>query len=229
MAYRVDGLSMLLSSDWFDPAWQICGLSSPNPIRQQIRIGCREIVSNLLGQEERYWDVEFSEARQRLTEQRFVDCLQRCQAEHRDIQILNQLISGEPGCIESKFDQTLVSTLLALLVSEYPKDTKIRDGISLNIYSVVSSSVEAFNGLPEIKSLAASADSDWDIWLKKMTGEVPRFLINVAQDIYDACDGFSRSWAIINNKLHEDERELLVGWLNKWGMLLADKVAVPPK
>ena len=77
--------------------------------------------------------------------------------------------------------------------------------------------------------MAGQADSEWDMWLKKITGEVPRFLINVAQDIYDACDGFARSWAIINDKLHVDEQELLVGWLNKWGLLLADKVAVVPK
>jgi hypothetical protein len=84
-------------------------------------------------------------------------------------------------------------------------------------------------GLQEIKSMAGKADSEWDLWLNKITGDVPRFLINVAQDIYDACDGFSRSWAMINDRLHVDEKKLLMEWLNKWGLQLAGKLAVEPE
>lgn len=229
MSYRVDGLSMLLSSDWFASAWQVCGLSSPESVRQQVQTGCRKIVVNLLAGENSYWDVEFSDARRRITEQHFFDCLARCRTVPRDIGILRQVIKEESSCVELECDRNLVSTLLALLVSEYPRDVGVRDDVSSNIFDVVSRSLNYPSGSIDLKSIAKQADSEWDVWLNKITEDVPRFLVNVSQDIYDACDGFSRSWATINGKLSVDEQEALVRWLNKWGLLLADKIAIPQK
>lgn len=217
---------MLLSSDWFIPAWSICGLSSPVVVRQKIKECCRKIVSNIMIGEESYWDVEFSDERKRATDDCLVKCLIECRAAPHDIEVIRRLVGDGAGGAESKYDQVLASTLFSLLASEYSRNIDMQEGLSPKIFSVVSSSIDSAGGIEEVKLLAKQAVSDWDMWLGNVTKDVPRFFINVAQDICDATDGFSKSWAVINDRLSIDEQEMLVAWLNKWGLLLAGKVVV---
>lgn len=76
-----DELIILLSTDWFLPYWQRIGVDLVETNKSCIQQGCRRIVSQMVGNADRMYQVDFSEQRKIETDASFGALLLECVSE----------------------------------------------------------------------------------------------------------------------------------------------------
>jgi len=76
-----DELIILLSTDWFLPYWQRIGVDLVGAKKSCVQQGCRRIVSQMIGDADWMWQVDFSEQRKHETDASFGALLRECASE----------------------------------------------------------------------------------------------------------------------------------------------------
>lgn len=75
-----DELIILLSTSWFLPYWKRIGIEISDTGKHCVLDGCRRIVSRMIGDADRMYQVDFTERRRHETDSGFRTLLQECAA-----------------------------------------------------------------------------------------------------------------------------------------------------
>src|SRR5688572_1251850 len=94
MNYNADKLSILLSSDWFLPAWNLCGLQSDAKTRLYLQGKCRKVVESFVSPGSTYWEAEFSVKRSELTKNFLLDVFDSAELPIQDRLVFDRFLQG---------------------------------------------------------------------------------------------------------------------------------------
>ncbi|QNK67698.1 hypothetical protein [Variovorax sp. PAMC26660] len=230
MKYRTDDLALLLSTDWFLQLWGTCGLLSPSPAAAEMNRQCREIVRDFVGENTRYWDVEYSRSRMKKTEDRFLQAMSVARLVAHDRETLSGLNQGQSSNTHSLENTSLIFNLLMLLTSNGVADKDMRDGITPSMFQKIQASLakHADEDRSEIVGAASQARTRWDAWAAQITSEIPGLLLGVARDVYDYNGPAAALWGSLRSGMSESEMSALKLWLNHWGQELAGVAVIDP-
>jgi hypothetical protein len=226
MKYRTDDIALLLSTDWFLQVWGECGLQSPVEAAVAMKKECRSIVQGFVGENDSFWDVEYSLPRMKETEHQLINAMRVSRLIASDQEVFSDLIHGNTARRDTHGDASLILNLLNMLVADAERDKEMLDGITPTMLAKVK--VELGRST-DYSGIVAQLHSEWDKWVASITSEIPELLTNVARDVHDYNGPVGTLWGRLRSSMTDLEMASLEQWLNHWGQYLAGRLAVNPK
>ena len=203
----IDSLVLVLSTDWFDPFWDLVGIDCEGYQRDSVRKGCRDIVPQILSGADEYFLVSFSESRKGETR----GLLHSLIKEH-DLKEAAQLAIQE--WLNATDDQLkaawvcydLTSDVLSGRVDEgEPQlDSKAIDFLRLERKKYL---LEPF----ELAKICRLSNTQWDVYTKRLTPEQPTTLADSLAAVLRA-RRVKEMWHSARQHLSPTERQHMISW-----------------
>lgn len=163
----VDKLAMLLSTDWFFPYWRLVGIEVPKKV--EFQSGCREIVRGFVKQATSYYNIDFSE--------------ERCESTRGAFRRLSVRVGFEGDGKESGWKLELASLddrhqleTTAWLFSTVRKTLLADENLEKNIREALQEVNKARLNMPNFGDLCLESQSEWDVYIRSLTPELPNSL-----------------------------------------------------
>lgn len=223
MKFAADNLSFLLSTDWFLPAWNLCGLQATSRARLEAQKQCRGIVELLVRNCETYWDAEFSESRGEQTKDDVIRALNAAKLGQSDLLIFEKYLNDTDSAEESVAEDSLVSSLFSLLVHEAGEGNIESGLLSASTIQVVQRALAGQESEFVFFEVWRKSSSKWDAYLSQLTPDLPSFTVDTARELSRRAGGVEKMTSKLRTELSEEEFIRLVGWLRKAALELADK------
>ena len=207
-----DSLIMLLSSNWFSSQWAAIGLSVDRRQEDELREGCRRIVMQIMNAASEYWLTSFSPQRCEVTDSMFRTVLSSVGLEESTLQRINRLV-GESSRVE--FDiltKTTVIELTEKLLAGVSSDDVPE--LDMNVRERMIAVWDKWHQQQGIDfdEECLSSNSDWDIYLRSLTPDLPTWLSDYVFGVVEEQDKFNLLWDFINTGLTASERNKLLLW-----------------
>ena len=209
--FEIDKLTMLLSSECFLNAWELCGLQSEEVVRRQVQSGCQEIVRSLVKPGRTYWDADFSESRVEFTRIQFREIIHRADINDYDLLIFEKYIAP------SKFGLSMgeiimqFEILTRLFPSEHEKSTEIDEK---KICAAINETYNYLN-IDPILTKRLDFKSKWDKHLLELTVGLPLYLTDAARSLLRVSGHYFRLMSDIKSKLSYNEFNHLKKWVTE--------------
>lgn len=218
----IDHLVMLLSTDWFKGHWGVIGIHLNERTTAPIREVCREIVGRIMSGAKEYWLTNFSDERKqetRLMLEGLVEKLGLDQVMAGPIRDWSDL-SNEDLDAGALF-ATLTEEMLSQEIAEHGPDV---DGA---IKSIVARAWDAAPCISvDFEELCLDSKTDWDIYVRGLTPELPTALSDKLICFLRA-RAFRVLWLSIRELLTPSQREQLLIWYQVMGRSRAGWGVVP--
>jgi hypothetical protein len=227
MRFAADNLSMLMSSDWFMDAWELCGLHPSSVSRSLIQKKCRLIVEKIVGGCSTYWDAEFSERRGAETKNQLIQVLDAAHLARSDMAICERYLDGKDDIEGELVHPSLVPTLFSLFVSEHRRGEGLPGQFRRDSVMRIEEALEAVNSEQPIVEAGSNISSKWDRWLGSLTPDIPSFTVDVARELAQYAGPHTRLAAALKVVLTAEELSQLDRWLQASAEELAG-VQLPP-
>lgn len=163
----IDRITMLLSTDWFFPYWELVGIDVPK--KGEFRVGCREIVRGFMKQATSYYNINFSEERSKSTLRAFRELSASVGFEGSESSFgwKLELASGD--------DRHQLETT-AWLFSTVRKTLLADENLEKNIREALQEVNKARLNMPNFGDLCLESQSEWDVYIRSLTPELPNSL-----------------------------------------------------
>jgi hypothetical protein len=227
MRFAADNLSMLLSSDWFFNVWNLCGLQSGEEVRLRVQKGSRSIVKRIVDGCANYWDSEFSETRGLRTKGELDSLLAQTGMPSDDQIVCKRYLDGVDESSDSSRDLAIVETLCSLFLSEHRQSEGVPGQFRQSAVACIEAALDEASSERLLLAAGANAESEWDLWLRQLTPDLPTFSLDTARELARLAGSHARLLAGLRAGLTSDELNRLGDWLSKSAAELAD-VTLPP-
>jgi len=202
-----DNLTMLLSTDWFQPFWNAIGLSIDEPKKEFLQKSCRKIVSQILGGAAEYWLTSFSDDRCRETEDLLRGVIRASGAGEPGLAVVDEWIatSDEDLKAGSLFDG-LTEDLVSDRCDEQigPPDPAVGKAVAAEWTKLIAPELD-------FEELCAQSKSTWDKQIRQLTPDLPTYIANTLS-IFIRARHFKMFWASIQRELKPEQIKELVNW-----------------
>jgi hypothetical protein len=202
----IDELIMLLSTDWFLPFWAEVGIDVGETKRNSIQLGCRGIVSQIVGRATLMFQVDFSEERKQETSLRFLSLLKECGAE----------TELSAACREwaNRPDQELTAVWNCAHLNRRISKGDIPEGLphlNADIKMEVENIWSRYDLVPfKFKDIARSSETDWDTYIHSLAGGSD-LLSTVLQRVLLSYK-LKEFWDALRKSLTQQQMQNLVLW-----------------
>jgi hypothetical protein len=227
MKFSADNLSILLSSDWFINAWNLCGLHSGETVRSHVQKGCRSIVESITDGCATYWESEFSESRGLHTRTELIAVFQRSGIAYEDRAVCERYLDGVDEPPELSGNLTLVETLCSLFVSEHGRGEGTPGQFGVQAIACIEAALDEMSSERMLVVAGSHAGTKWDQWLRQLTPDLPTFTVDTARDLARHAGSHAKLFGQIRSGLTADELCQFGSWLCKSAAELADVTLSP--
>ena len=163
---------MLFSTDWFVPYWSILRIEAKTEQRT-FQNSCREIVLQLIGAAEDYYQIDFSAARIENTRQSLRTLAHNCNLVQPTVTRLEDMTTHQSG--RDQLQKT--AWLFGIVRRELQRDDELDEPIK----SVVADSRRKFsvNDDLDLERLCLESPTEWDGYVRNLTPEMPASLAHL--------------------------------------------------
>jgi hypothetical protein len=218
----IDYLIMLLSTDWFGLYWSSIGVDVGEDVKTPLRLGCRDIVHQILSGEEHYYLVSFSDQRKTETRATLESLMRNCGApegvqkvvkrwaaltdhEQKAAWICNDfttdILSGNSRNGDPKLDARIVAELAA----------------SRKHYDMETS---------EFSQISLASPSTWDAYIRALTPEQPTALADNLASVLEY-QGLEELWNSVKGRLTAAQKSELVTWYHEMAKARGRRDIIP--
>lgn len=218
----IDYLIMLFAADWFDPHWSSIGVGVGKGVRTALRLGCRDIVHQILSGAEHYYLVSFSDQRKTETRATLESLMRNCRAPECVYRIVNRwaaltddelkaawicndftndILSGNTRNDDPKLDARIVAALTA---------------------SRKSYNIETY----EFSEMSLASPSTWDAFIRSLTPEQPTALADNLAAVLEY-QRLEELWNSAKVRLTANQKEELVTWYHEMAKARGRRDLVP--
>ncbi len=216
-AGRLDKLVMLLSTDWFLPYWFTLGIRIDREKTVLLQKGCREIVKQIMSGAREYWLTNFSVERVGKTRSMFEALLRKYHADKHTTEKISALIAEEEiSKIDEGTSWLILSITERLLQGSFKEDPQLESGLKEAVLKVWAMANLADSHEIDFENLCLSSNSDWDVFIRNTTPDLPTMLPDCLSTIASN-DKFELFWASINSNLATNKRQELLNWYRRVG------------
>lgn len=174
-----DRFVMFVSADFFVNFWKVLvGTAPGRTVIEQIQSAGRIVVTDFVGVEDVYWNIDFSMERQAASERLYFKSLQlKTAGDARFEEALRGLFSGEHlEQVSADFAMSFIYRVV--------NDLQFRagSGISESDASILGACLPNEAEELDSQSMIANwlrADSRWDMWVRSLTPDVPDYVVSV--------------------------------------------------
>jgi len=163
---------MLFSTDWFAPHWSVLGIEAKTE-QKPFQNGCREIVLQLIGDAENYYEIDFSATRIENTRQTLRTLAHNCNFDEHTVIRLEDFITHQSG----RDQLQKRAWLFGIVHGELQRD----DELDEHTKSVIGESRRRFsiNDDLELERLCLESLTEWDSYVRNLTPEMPASLAHL--------------------------------------------------
>jgi hypothetical protein len=206
----IDYLIMLLSTDWFGPYWSTISIDVGEDVRSPLRLGCRDIVHQILSGEEQYYLVSFSAHRKAETRATLELLIKGCGAPEDAQKVVNKwailtddeltaawicndfttdILSGNSRNNDPKLDAKIVAELAAS-----------RKNYDIETY--------------EFSQISLASPSTWDAYIRGLTPQQPTALPDNLAAVL-RYQRLEELWNSVKGRLTPAQKSELVSWYHE--------------
>lgn len=217
----VDDLVMLLSTDWFDSLWPTLGIQVHETKKLEVRNHCRNLVKKFAvvsGDFYDYFQCDLSNARQVITRNQFIKCLDSSLLNHYAIASVLQGLERKSYTSERL---KLVEDLTALLAEDYFDDSDLRlENVLkwklLSYWNIRKDLYDEWGNLDvDFTYCNLSSDSSWDQFVRSLTPKIPTALSDILSNSRIIVPEIEYVWCAAAEQLCEKELSTLLDWYRK--------------
>jgi hypothetical protein len=218
----IDYLIMLLSTDWFGPHWSSVGVEVGENVRTPLRLGCRDIVHQILSGEEDYYLVSFSDQRKTETRATLESLLRNCGAP--------ESVHGVVNRWAALTDDELTA---AWICNDFTTDTlsgNSRNGdpkLDARIVAALAASRKNYNiETYEFLQVSLASLSTWDAYIRGITPEQPTALADNLAAVL-RYQRLEELWNSTKARLTVAQKDQLVSWYHEMAKARGRRDIVP--
>lgn len=206
----IDYLIMLLSTDWFGSYWSSIGVDVGEDVRAPLRLGCRDIVHQILAGEEDYYLVSFSDQRKTATRATLESLLRNCGAPES----VHKIASRWAGFTDDELTAAWIcNDFTADLLSGNSRngDPKLDTRIVAELAaSRKNYDIETY----EFSQISEASSSTWDAYISGITPEQPTALPDNLASVLRYLR-FEELWKSVKGRLTPAQKDDLVSWYHE--------------
>lgn len=160
---------MLLSTDWFEPHWNVIGIEADRQ-RECLQNGCRDIVRAVVGDARNYYLIDFSHDRIEKTRQDLRVLVRNCKLSKADATRIEELAANKSGRDQLGKTAWLFRNLHDNLLSDQALDQQIKPAMarSRNKFSFASEL--------NFEETCLRSSTAWDEYTRSLRPELPASL-----------------------------------------------------
>ncbi len=218
----VDSLIMLLSTDWFGLHWSSIGVDVGEDVRTPLRLGCRDIVHQILSGEENYYLVSFSAQRKAETRATLESLIRNCGAP--------ESVHGVVNRWAALTDEELKA---AWICNDFTTDIlsgNSRNGdpkLDAKIVAELAASRRNYNiETYEFLEISSAPPSTWDAYIRGITPEQPTVLADNLAAVLEY-QRLEELWNSVKARLTVAQKDQLVSWYPEMAKARGRREIVP--
>jgi len=209
-----DQFIMLVSSDWFE-GYLAKMLPSVKPrLIEKIKMAARAAVHHLMNNNEIYWNVSFSKERLYETEKMFLSTLEKYSLSDKCIMKLQEIMEECTGENEKESAQLWLFWMVTIEISNQNNVRNILplDDENKKMLIDAISEIERVCEREIVKKSATESATEWDIYLRGLTPDLPLSLLDFALENCIQKQKFRAFWEDVSAKLRATEKKALLDW-----------------
>ena len=218
----IDYLVMLLSTDWFGPYWSSIGVEVGEDVRAPLRLGCRDIVRQILSGEEHYYLASLSDKRKAETRATLESLMRNCGAPESLHGVVNRWAALTDDELKAAWicNDFTTDILSGNGRKGDPKlDAKIVDGLAA---SRKNYEIDTF----EFSQISLASPSTWDAHVRGLTPEQPTALADNLASVVEY-QRLEELWNSTKARLTVAQKDQLVSWYHEMAKARGRRDIVP--
>jgi hypothetical protein len=209
-----DELIILLSTDWFLPYWQRIGVDLVEASKGCVQQGCRKIVSQMIGDADWMWQVDFSERRKHETDASFGALLRECASEEELIATRKEWGSRTAKDNNATWNWFHLNQIICSprVGQEYPV-------LDAEIHSCVTDIWRLFDFKEsDICDACSSSTADWDVRIHSVLGGAATLFGLLNKVLRD--HSLQAFWNRLQGSLTSEQLRNLIFWYREMTVLV---------
>ena len=214
---KLDMSIMLWSTDWFLPYWFTLGIGIGRDEKAVFQQGCREITKQIMSGASEYSNTTFSDERIAATRSTLKTLLTKSNASRSTVDKINALIGeGELTRNDEVTGWLVLSITEQFFQNSLANDLQLESEIKEALTKVWNITNQFDHAQIDFEQLCLNSNSDWDIFTRSVTPELPTRLADYLSTIRSE-DKFGVLWAAIDANLSNSQRCKLLNWYRSVG------------
>ncbi len=218
----IDYLIMLLSADWFGSHWSSIGVEVGEDVSTPLRLGCRDIVHQILSGEEDYYLVSFSDRRKTESRAMLESLMQNCGAPESVHRVVNRWAALTDDELKA-----------AWICNDFTTDIlsgNSRNGdpnLDARIVAELAASRKYYHiETYEFSPISLASPSTWDAYIRGLTPEQPTALADNLAAVLEY-QRLEELWNSVRVRLTAAQKDQLVSWYHEMAKARGRRDIVP--